>query len=79
MTASSPTAPLKWNILTQTEQTKINATGQAVEVITVAFQLDPSQIVGSVDVPRSGYNVDNVRAMITAKAQTLLDVAGLSE
>lgn len=77
--ASSEHAPASpgWTVTGQSEQTIIDPSGRAVNVMQVSFQL-PDGTAGTVNVPLAGYTVDNVRAAIAAKAATLAAVSGLS-
>lgn len=71
MTQPDPIAlPAGLTVTAQTEATKIGTNGQAQQVMTVTFRLADGT-VGSVDVPVGAYTVDNVRAMIAAKAAIL--------
>lgn len=59
-----------WTVNGQQEQTIITPNGQAQDVMVITFTLTDGT-VGTVSVPMSGYNVENVRAAIAAKAAQL--------
>lgn len=70
------TAPA-WTITGQAERTVVSPTGQVANVVSVSFVLD-NGTVGTVNVPAVGYSVDNVRALVAAKAQVLRDISNLT-
>lgn len=59
-----------WTVNGQQEQTVILPNGQVQDVMVITFTLTDGT-VGQVSVPMAGYNVDNVRAAIAAKAAAL--------
>ncbi len=59
-----------WTVNGQQEQTIILPNGQVQDVMVITFTL-ANGTVGVVNVPMAGYNVDNVRAAIAAKAAQL--------
>lgn len=66
-----------WSVVSQTEQTIVNAAGNAVDVMHVVFQLaDGTQ--ASVNVPLTAYTSANVMAAINAKAAQLHAVNNLT-
>lgn len=72
-TASAP----GWTVTGQQEQTIILPNGTPADVMVITFTLTDGT-VGTVSVPMAGYNVDNVRAAIAAKATALHQVNQLS-
>jgi hypothetical protein len=79
MTSALPTEPgvPAWSVVSQSEQTIINAAGSPENVMQVVFVL-ANGVQGSVKVPLQAYNVDNVRAAIQAQAQLLYAVHTLT-
>jgi hypothetical protein len=66
-----------WSVTTQSEGMGIGANGLATRGVTVGFTT-PDGTAGSVFVPESQYNADNVRALIVARVATLEAVKGLA-
>ena len=73
-----PDAPITgWQVVSQQETFERDATGQVVPGVRVTFQVGP-ELTGSVFVPRSRYNVVNVRAAVAAAAGEMAAVHKLS-
>jgi hypothetical protein len=75
-TMPSDTQTPAWRVTSQQESTQPGANGTYTKGVIVSFALVTGE-QGSVFVPQTQYNPDNVRAMIAAKAATLAAVSAL--
>lgn len=66
-----------WSVTGQQEGTRLNDQGQYVQGVLVSFRLASGQ-QGSIFVPESGYNPENVKQLINARAQKMASIAGLA-
>lgn len=66
-----------WSVVAQQQQTKVGPTGVLDDGFNVLFTTGNGH-TGSVFVPMSQYNVDNVRALVQAQANLLDAVGALS-
>lgn len=73
----SDNTPTTWVVNSQTPRSKVNGANQVEEGYDVAFTTGQGH-TGTVFVPESRYNRDNVRALIAAKAELLDGVGALS-
>lgn len=56
-----------FQVTAQRQTNSVDAQGAVVPVMVVSFQVLPSGVTGSVDVPIAAYNADTVRSMIEAR------------
>lgn len=77
MADNQDTTPIGWRVTGQSERTIIDATGAAVNVMQVSFQLADGT-AGTVNVPLGQYNPEQVRSAIAAKAATIAAVNTLT-
>lgn len=68
---------VKWTVTGQQQTTIINPAGQAINGWNVMFTLS-NGTAGSVFVPNTAYNIDNVKAAIVAQADVMLGISGLT-
>lgn len=67
-----------WMVDSQLQRTTVNPSGQVEEGYTVNFHTGQGHY-GSVFVPNTRYNADNVRAAVQAQANLLDEVGSLTE
>ncbi len=66
----------KWTVTNQLETTKPNAAGQYVDGVSVSFQT-ANGLIGSIFVPHTQYNPENVKGLINAKVEAMQSIQGL--
>lgn len=65
-----------WTVTSQREDWQVGPDGQASHGMTVTFQVTGGG-VGSVFVPAADYTTEKVRALVDAKARTVIAVQAL--
>lgn len=76
-TSHTPAGGSSWRITAQNQASEPNGMGQFVKGVNVAFVTDLGS-GGSVFVPEAQYTVDNVKALVAAKAAEMDAVARLT-
>lgn len=82
MTMQKPSGPPqnqypRWRIVGQREANRQDEQGRYVAGVIITFQMADGT-AGSVFVPQSQYNADNVRNLINTRAAVMESVTGLS-
>lgn len=77
MSMPNPADLTSWQVTGQTEYTQVNATGPPVNGVKVFYQTGQGH-TGSVFVPYSQYNTQNVRSLVSAAAAQMDAIGQLS-
>jgi hypothetical protein len=66
-----------YRVLTQRPTTELTADGRFIDTVEISFETLPNQTPGTLTVPRSQYNADNVQRLIEEQVATIKAIENL--
>jgi hypothetical protein len=66
-----------FRVLSQRQSTQLTHDGRFIDVMEITFETLPEQIAGTISVPLTAYNTDNVTQLLTDRAAAMSAVQNL--
>jgi vacuolar-type H+-ATPase subunit C/Vma6 len=66
-----------YEVIAQKQSTSLAASGGFQDVMNVTFKTVPGGVQGTISVPLTQYNAENVKALIEARVKSINDVGSL--